>query len=199
MTTVGDLRAYRAVPAGDGPWPGLVLVHEIFGLDDEMRRHADRLAAMGFVVLAPDLLARGRRLVCLAQTMTALRTRRGQAFDDLELVRAALLADPVVQRLRGRDRVLPRWGVRPGARRAAGLGCRGRQLRRAAHRPRGPRRSLPGRRELRRARPLPARRGVDPRGGADRAGGRARRRRSTPAPGTPSSTGSTPRPGTSHR
>ena len=94
MTTVNDLQAYRAVPAGEGPWPGLVLVHEIFGLDDEMRRHADRLAAMGFVVLAPDLLARGRRLVCLAQTMTALRRRRGQAFDDLEVVRAALLADP---------------------------------------------------------------------------------------------------------
>ena len=94
MTWVRDLRAYRAVPSGEGPWPGLVLVHEIFGLDDEMRRHADRLAAMGFVVLAPDLLARGRRLVCLAQTMTALRTRRGQAFDDLEVVRAALLADP---------------------------------------------------------------------------------------------------------
>ena len=62
MTTVGDLPAYRAVPAGEGPWPGLVLVHEIFGLDDEMRRHADRLAAMGYLVLAPDLLARGRRL-----------------------------------------------------------------------------------------------------------------------------------------
>ena len=47
MTTVGDLPAYRAVPAGEGPWPGLVLVHEMFGLDDEMRRHADRLAATG--------------------------------------------------------------------------------------------------------------------------------------------------------
>ena len=71
-----------------------MLVHEIFGLDDEMRRHADRLAAMGYLVLAPDLLARGRRVVCLAQTMTALRRGTGQAFDDLEAARAALLADP---------------------------------------------------------------------------------------------------------
>ena len=94
MTTVGDLQAYRAVSASEGPWPGLVLVHEIFGLDDEMRRHADRLAAMGFLVLAPDLLARGRKVACLAQTMRALRRGRGQAFDDLEAVRAALLADP---------------------------------------------------------------------------------------------------------
>lgn len=94
LTTVGDLPAYRAVPTGVGPWPGLVLVHELFGLDDEMRRHADRLAASGYLVLAPDLLARGRRAVCLARTMTALRRGSGQAFDDLESVRAALLADP---------------------------------------------------------------------------------------------------------
>ena len=94
MTTVGDLPAYRAVPAGDGPWPALVLVHEVFGLDDEMKRHADRLAEMGYVVLAPDLLSRGRRVVCLAQTMAALRRGSGQAFDDLEAAREALLADP---------------------------------------------------------------------------------------------------------
>jgi carboxymethylenebutenolidase len=94
MTTSGDLPAYRAQPDGEGPWPGLVLVHEVFGLEDEMRRHADRLATMGYVVLAPDLLARGRRIVCLAQTMTALRKGRGQAFDDLESARGALLADP---------------------------------------------------------------------------------------------------------
>src|SRR6476469_10896988 len=93
MTTVGDLPAYRAVPTGDGPWPGLVLVHEIFGLDDEMRRHADRLAAMGYVVLAPDLLARGRKVVCLAQTLAAMRRGRGRAFDDIDAARMALLAD----------------------------------------------------------------------------------------------------------
>jgi carboxymethylenebutenolidase len=35
------LRGYLAMPAGDGPWPGVVMIHEIFGLDDVMRRHAD--------------------------------------------------------------------------------------------------------------------------------------------------------------
>lgn len=93
MTSVGDVAAYRAVPQGVGPWPGLVLVHEIFGLDDEMRGHADRLASMGYLVLAPDLLSRGRRIACLARTMTALRRGRGEAFDDLESARTALLAD----------------------------------------------------------------------------------------------------------
>ncbi len=93
-TTVGDLPAHRAVPEGEGPWPGLVLVHELFGLDDEMRRHADRLAGMGYLVLAPDLVARGNRALCLARTMTALRRGRGRTFEDLDGARATLAGDP---------------------------------------------------------------------------------------------------------
>jgi carboxymethylenebutenolidase len=93
MTTVGDLPAHLAVPAGEGPWPGMVLVHEAFGLDDVMVRAADRVAEMGHLVLAPDLFARGRRPVCLTQTFTALRRGSGRAFDDIEAARAALLAD----------------------------------------------------------------------------------------------------------
>jgi len=93
-TTVGDLPAYRAVPEGEGPWPALVLVHELFGLDDEMRRHADRLAGMGYLVLAPDLVSRGNRALCLARTMTALRRGRGRTFEDLDAARAALARDP---------------------------------------------------------------------------------------------------------
>ena len=94
MTMVGDLPAHRAVPAGDGPWPGMVLVHEAFGLDDVMRRHADRLAEIGYLVLAPDLMSRGRRTVCLARTMAALRRGHGRAFDDIEATRSALATDP---------------------------------------------------------------------------------------------------------
>jgi dienelactone hydrolase len=54
-------------PAGDGPWPGVVMIHEVFGVDDVLLRQADRLAAAGYLVLAPDLLraagcdASGRR------------------------------------------------------------------------------------------------------------------------------------------
>lgn len=93
-TAVGDLPAYLARPSGDGPWPGLVLVHEAFGLDAVMRRAADRAASMGFLVLAPDLLSRGRRIACLARTFAALGRGSGQAFDDIEAARSALVAEP---------------------------------------------------------------------------------------------------------
>ena len=46
------LRGYLASPAGAGPWPAVVMIHEIFGLDDVMRGHADRLAGFGYLTLA---------------------------------------------------------------------------------------------------------------------------------------------------
>ena len=35
-------------PVGDGPWPGVVVLHEVFGVDDDIREHAGRLAAAGY-------------------------------------------------------------------------------------------------------------------------------------------------------
>jgi len=61
----GEFSAYLATPAGTpgspapgSPAPGLLLIQEIFGVNQEMRDRADRLAAEGFVVLCPDLFWR---------------------------------------------------------------------------------------------------------------------------------------------
>lgn len=48
-------RGYLARPAGDGPWPGVVVIQEWWGLNDNIRDIADRFAGEGFVSLAPDL------------------------------------------------------------------------------------------------------------------------------------------------
>lgn len=89
------LTAYLARPDGDGPSPGVVLIHEAFGLDDQARGHADRLAAMGYLVIAPDLFSRGRGVMCVAATFRALTAGAGPAFDDIAAARAhvAGLAD----------------------------------------------------------------------------------------------------------
>jgi len=58
--SVGSASGYLAVPAGPppGPWPGVVVIHESWGLNGDIRAHADRLAAQGYLALAPDLSCR---------------------------------------------------------------------------------------------------------------------------------------------
>lgn len=53
------LSGYLARPAGDGPFPAVLMLHEWWGLRADVTEMADRLAAEGYVVLAPDLY-RGR-------------------------------------------------------------------------------------------------------------------------------------------
>ncbi|MFL6210771.1 MAG: dienelactone hydrolase family protein [Pyrinomonadaceae bacterium] len=53
----GEFAAYLAQPAS-GHGPGLVLLQEIFGINQVMRASADWYAARGFVVVCPDLFWR---------------------------------------------------------------------------------------------------------------------------------------------
>ena len=54
---VGEFAAYCAVPES-GSGPGILLFQEIFGINDNMRGLADKLAAEGYVVLVPDMFWR---------------------------------------------------------------------------------------------------------------------------------------------
>lgn len=77
--------------------PGLLLVYDIFGMSDEMRRVARDLAEQGYVVLVPDLFARGPvRMLCVARTLRAMAAKEGRAVDDLEAARAWLASRPEV-------------------------------------------------------------------------------------------------------
>ena len=60
-TPQGDtFDAYSAVPAS-GSGPGILLFQEIFGINDNMRGLADKLAGEGYVVLVPDMFWRIER------------------------------------------------------------------------------------------------------------------------------------------
>lgn len=90
--TSQGLNAYLAKPTRQGPWAGAVLVHEIFGLDDAMREHADRLAGAGYLTIAPDLFTEGGPRRCLRATFASLRTGEGRAYRDIEAARQWLVA-----------------------------------------------------------------------------------------------------------
>ena len=88
------LRGYLASPAGIGPWPAVVMIHELFGLDHVMRGHADRLAGFGYLTLAVDLFSAGSTARCLVATMTAMMRRRGRAFADISAAHDYLAGSP---------------------------------------------------------------------------------------------------------
>ena len=56
---------YLVRPDGDGPFPGVVIIHEIFGLNENIRDIAHRFANEGYVALAVDLFAGRNRTVCM--------------------------------------------------------------------------------------------------------------------------------------
>ena len=88
------LRGYLARPAGIGPRPAVVMIHEIFGLDEVMRGHADRLAGFGYLTLAVDLFSAGSTARCLVATMTAMMRGRGRAFADISAAHDYLADSP---------------------------------------------------------------------------------------------------------
>ena len=56
----GDItiRAYRAMPAGKGPFPVVMVVEEIFGVHEWVQDVCRRFAQAGYLAIAPDLFAR---------------------------------------------------------------------------------------------------------------------------------------------
>jgi carboxymethylenebutenolidase len=80
----GDpIPGYLAMPSTGGPWPGVVVLHQAFGLDDDIRRITDRLAGMGYLAVAPDLLADGG-LKCLARLFLDVQRGRGDSVDTVQ-------------------------------------------------------------------------------------------------------------------
>jgi carboxymethylenebutenolidase len=81
---------YLATPAGDGPWPGVVVLHESFGVNHDIRTWTDRFAGEGYLALAPDLLEGGPRPLCLVNAFRALIRGHGAAVEQVVTAREEL-------------------------------------------------------------------------------------------------------------
>ena len=92
--TTPVLKGLLGVPAGNGPWPAVVVVHEVFGIDGEMRKQVAHLASLGYLALMPDLYSNGGMRRCLVSTMRAMRSGTGRAFLDIETARQFLVNRP---------------------------------------------------------------------------------------------------------
>ncbi|MFC0438517.1 dienelactone hydrolase family protein [Kutzneria buriramensis] len=92
----GPFEGYLATPtaevSGEGPWPGVVVIHDALGFNDDVRQTAGRFATAGYVAIVPNLYARGGAIRCVRGIFKALSTGHGPAFEDIEAARQ-LIAD----------------------------------------------------------------------------------------------------------
>ncbi len=91
-TAYGQMPIYLAVPAGAGPWPGVVVVHDFAGMSHDLRHQADWLAGEGFLAAAPDLYYWGSRLRCLWTIMREVTAGTGRTVADIDAARDWLSA-----------------------------------------------------------------------------------------------------------
>ncbi|OBB06273.1 carboxymethylenebutenolidase [Mycobacteriaceae bacterium 1482268.1] len=89
----GPVPAYRATPTSPGPWPGVVILHDGFGMTRDIVRITDRFAANGYLSITPWLFHRGNKITCIVRTLQALRNGEGVALDDIIAARGHLTAD----------------------------------------------------------------------------------------------------------
>src|SRR5438445_231517 len=127
MTTIqidapdGPIDALLNLPPGEGPWPGVVVIHDAVGYARDKEAINDRIARAGYVAITPNLYARGGRIRCITRVMRELAAQQGRALDDIVAARAHLQALPECSGRAGiasmfRDRTAENVCVSPGQR-----------------------------------------------------------------------------------
>ena len=67
--------SFFAKPAGAGPFPGVIVIHEIFGLNDNIRQISGQFAEQGYAALAVDLFSSRNRAICMMQIFYGMMFR----------------------------------------------------------------------------------------------------------------------------
>ena len=89
---------FVAIPDAPGPHPGVVVIHEAYGLNDSIKDVAKKLAENDYVALAVDLFAGRNRAICMARYMAGmLRASVNRAgVGDLKFALSHLMTLPEV-------------------------------------------------------------------------------------------------------
>ena len=91
-----DVRAYVAKPAGEGPFPTMIMIHEFWGLNESIVSKADLLSEEGYLVIAPDTF-RGSTTGWIPRAIYQVISAKPENINvDLDSVDAWLASQPDV-------------------------------------------------------------------------------------------------------
>ena len=91
-----EIRAYLATPAGTGPHPAVLMIHEWWGLNEDVTVLAEALSREGYVVLTPDAF-RGGLATTVPQAIAQISsTPTEQIWGDLDAALEFLKGHPQV-------------------------------------------------------------------------------------------------------
>ena len=82
---------FLALPDGGGRHPGVVVIHEAFGLNDNIKSIARRFADAGYAALAVDLFTGRNRAVCMSRYMAGMLLGSVNRYGVLDLKSALTL------------------------------------------------------------------------------------------------------------
>ncbi len=96
MADAASAPGYLAMPARQVPggpperFPGVVVVHDVFGVTPDLRRQADRVAASGYIAVAPDLWHGKPWPLCLRAAFRQVMAGSGPVFEQIDAAAAWL-------------------------------------------------------------------------------------------------------------
>ena len=74
-TSDGTMEAYVAQPNDGGSYPGVVVIQEAFGVNGHIKKVAERIAAEGYLAIAPDIFHReAERIIPYSEMPKAIAT-----------------------------------------------------------------------------------------------------------------------------
>ncbi len=92
----GVADGYFVKPDGPGPYPGILLFMDAFGVRPRLREMADRIAERGYAVLVPNLFYRNQASPLVEPEELTDADKRGAAFGRLMPMMQALTAERVI-------------------------------------------------------------------------------------------------------
>ena len=97
-----QLEGYLARPEGEGPFPAIVVIHEAYGLNENIKDISRRFADQGYIALAVDLFAGRNRAVCMVRVMSSLllNSLHNRSIHDLKAALTFLSEQPGVDNAR---------------------------------------------------------------------------------------------------